>query len=415
MANENDKDKMEEEVKGAEFHDLEGGENESEYTEIVSSDSEESSVVSGKRNLNKTLVIVGTIVLLAVLVMAGILIKNYMDNSKNSIAVDKNFYTAFFYATKQQIEQKNAFKSPAEANAYWADPKNVDVLKKQTIDYVRKNTLIIEKAKNDGFTLTPAVIEKTKTDFTTSYMGQYKTLENIEFEIQKNYHISFEQLKQIIVDMTLINNYQTEQPIKLAKLIPDAEAKAYYDANLSKFKTVKVRHILLLNTDAKTKAPLTGAKLVAVEKKANDILAMVKKGDNMEKLALKYSQDTPGVITNKGIYDVTVDAQLVPEFKNWALSGKLNDSAVVKTQYGFHVMRVESINTLNFEVSKATIKETMAKEKFKTDLDIYTATLKNISNQSELDKVLPLPVPENVPTALPAVVPTTVPQTVPAQ
>jgi len=361
-------------------------------------------VITEKRSLNKTLVIVGVIVLVAVLVMAGWLIKNYIDKNSNSssvteaanytngqpIKIDQKFYTAFFYVKQQQTTQAQQFASIDSQNAYWADQKNIDTLRKETLDYVKNQTLILIKAKKDGFSLTPEEIEKAKTDLTTSYMTQYKTVEKIEEEMQKSYHITFDDIKQIVVDITLVNKYQTEGPKKLAATISDADAKAYFNANPGKFKNVTVRHILITNTDAKTGAKLTGAKLAAAKKLANNLLKRVNAGEDMAKLAAKYSQD-PGVKDNKGIYEVNADARLVQSFKDFALNNPKGTTAVVVSDYGFHVMRVENVANQVLDAATLTkVKEAIAKEKFQTELDAFIAAAsKVISNQAELDKLKP--------------------------
>ena len=66
----------------------------------------------------------------------------------------------------------------------------------------------------------------------------------------------------------------------------------------------------------------------------------VLQGESMSDLAIKYSQD-PGSAKNGGRYDDIDPNQLVPEFRDVAVSLKLNEvSTVFKTQYGFHFMQL---------------------------------------------------------------------------
>ena len=67
----------------------------------------------------------------------------------------------------------------------------------------------------------------------------------------------------------------------------------------------------------------------------------LKKGDKIEKLMSELSED-PGSAASGTSYDVAPDAQLVEPFKNLSLRLNLNETGVVKTQFGFHIIqRVE--------------------------------------------------------------------------
>jgi parvulin-like peptidyl-prolyl isomerase len=63
-------------------------------------------------------------------------------------------------------------------------------------------------------------------------------------------------------------------------------------------------------------------------------------GESMSDLAKQYSED-PGSAKNGGRYDDVDPNQLVPEFRDVALSLKPNEISIVfKTQYGFHFMQL---------------------------------------------------------------------------
>jgi peptidyl-prolyl cis-trans isomerase D len=122
------------------------------------------------------------------------------------------------------------------------------------------------------------------------------------------------------------------------------ELQAYYDQHRDQYRTpeqVKVSHILI-------KTPLAGAdgkvddKGVAdAQRRAQDLLKQLKQGANFEDLAKKYSED-PGSAKEGGSLGWIGRGRTVPEFEKAAFSlpkGQMSD--LVKSSYGFHIIRVD--------------------------------------------------------------------------
>jgi len=136
-------------------------------------------------------------------------------------------------------------------------------------------------------------------------------------------------------------------PIKVQDTLTpsDADLQALYRQNLDQYhvpERVKVGEILFM-TQGKPAAEEAKAKA-----QADDVLKQVKSGGNFADLVKKYSDDTGnknGHAFNDpslgpGEYWVQRDGQFVKEFENAAFAMKPGDSAVVKTQFGYHVMKV---------------------------------------------------------------------------
>ncbi len=135
----------------------------------------------------------------------------------------------------------------------------------------------------------------------------------------------------------------------------DNELQAMYNMNKQQFQTpdrVQVVHVLV-NSQGKT--PEEDAKLKA---KADDILKQIRAGANITDLVKKYSDD-PGKVQNNGEYWVQQDSGMVPEFKAAAFRLKPGESEVVKTTYGYHVMKIMKHEAgplaQNFEEAKADL------------------------------------------------------------
>ena len=139
--------------------------------------------------------------------------------------------------------------------------------------------------------------------------------------------------------------------------ISDDELKAQYQANIQQYQVpnrVHAEHILLMTVGK------PDAEVEEIRQKAEDVLKQAnKKGANFEDLAKKYSED-PGSKDKGGDLGWITQGQTVPEFEKTAFSldkGKISD--IVKTQYGFHIIKVldkETAHTKPFEEVKDSIK-----------------------------------------------------------
>jgi peptidyl-prolyl cis-trans isomerase C len=115
---------------------------------------------------------------------------------------------------------------------------------------------------------------------------------------------------------------QTLMEQESKKATTDAAIKKFYDDKAKPQTEVHARHIL-----------------VETEEQAKDVEAQLKKGADFAELAKKLSKD-PG--SDGGDLGYITKEQVVPEFGNVAFSlekGKV--SAPVKTQFGWHIIKVE--------------------------------------------------------------------------
>jgi peptidyl-prolyl cis-trans isomerase D len=168
----------------------------------------------------------------------------------------------------------------------------------------------------------------------------------------------------------------------------DPELHDYYNQHIAQYQVedrVHVEHILL-KTVGKTEA-----ESAEIQKKAEDVLQQAKKGGNFEDLAKKYSEDT-ATKDKGGDLGWIVDKQTVPEFQQAAFSlpkGAISD--LVKTSYGFHVIKVldkESAHTKTFEEVRASIVPVLVEEKLNAlsnEISAKMASAIRQSNRQSLD------------------------------
>jgi len=133
--------------------------------------------------------------------------------------------------------------------------------------------------------------------------------------------------------------------------VTEEEVKAAYDKEASKIKVserVRARHIL-----------------VQTEKEASDVLARLSKGEKFEDIAKQVSLD--GSKDYGGDLGYFAAEEMVPEFSKAAFGLKVGEiSQPVKTDYGWHVIKVEDRKqggAQPFDQVKAGIKAVLMRKK----------------------------------------------------
>jgi peptidyl-prolyl cis-trans isomerase C len=151
--------------------------------------------------------------------------------------------------------------------------------------------------------------------------------------------------RQSIIINAMLADYIKKNPVK------DAEIKAEYDKYKAQQgdKEYHARHIL-----------------VGTEDEAKQIIAKLKGGAKFEDLA-KQSKD-PGSAANGGDLDWASPGSFVPEFSKAMTSlqkGQITETPV-KTQYGFHVIKLEDVRASKFpplEEVKQQVAESLQQRK----------------------------------------------------
>ena len=136
--------------------------------------------------------------------------------------------------------------------------------------------------------------------------------------------------------------------------VTEEELHAYYNGHIDRYRIQNRAHVshILFKTIGKT-----DAEVQETRRKAEDVLKKAKHGGKFEDLAKQFSEDTTK--EKGGDLGWIVPGQTVPEFEQSAFSlapGTISD--LVKTQYGFHIIKVlerQTTRTQTFEEMKASI------------------------------------------------------------
>lgn len=136
--------------------------------------------------------------------------------------------------------------------------------------------------------------------------------------------------------------------------------------------SVKVSHILI--DPAKV-----GGEDKAI-KMADSLKGLISKGGNFAELAKNYSVD--GSKDQGGSMPAFARGQMVPEFENAAFDGATGDLKVVKSQFGYHIMKIEKQIGSSKVAKLAYVEKTLAASS-KTQASAYKAASKFLADVKE--------------------------------
>ena len=201
--------------------------------------------------------------------------------------------------------------------------------KKMALDYSKEHAIFLSRAKANKTVLTAEELAKIDSSI-TEFINQKGSKEAAEKTLKEEFGISLAEYTQFLKDYDLANkNLQAE----IRKLpISEDEILKTYESNKSSYENVTVKHILFLADSNKS-----AEEHEIIKKKAEDILLKVNAGEDFTALAKEYSED-PGSKNSGGEYTFG-RGEMVPEFEEWSFQAKEGDTGIVKTSYGYHIMK----------------------------------------------------------------------------
>jgi peptidyl-prolyl cis-trans isomerase C len=152
--------------------------------------------------------------------------------------------------------------------------------------------------------------------------------------------------------------------------VSDAEVQKAYADGAKEYEQVKARHILIAPKGSPAaqagKKELTDDEAKA---KAEDLRKQIVGGASFDELAKKESDDV-GSGARGGDLGSFGHGQMVPEFEAAAFSAKVGDvTPVVKTQFGYHIIKVEAHDSTPLEQVRPTIEKNLKQTKLHAALD----------------------------------------------
>lgn len=204
------------------------------------------------------------------------------------------------------------------------------------------------------------------------FIEKYAELETMAQEARNRKLDQKPEVRELLAlqtDQFLAN--QLYQELSSQTKLDDAALKAYYDAHKSDFEEATARHILIRYKGSavplrKGEQDLSQDEALA---KAKDLRAKLVGGADFATLAKAESDDT-GSGAKGGDLGSFTHGRMVKEFDEAAFTLPVGEiSQPVKTQFGYHIIQVESRGTKSFESVKPQIEAKLKPELAKKAVD----------------------------------------------
>ncbi|NRF68731.1 peptidylprolyl isomerase [Aquincola sp. S2] len=207
-----------------------------------------------------------------------------------------------------------------------AQAQNIAVVNGKAVPKARLD-MLVQQAQRAGQQVTPELQAQAKDQVVLREIFAQEA-ERKGIATNADYKAQMELARQSIMIRELFEDFKKKNPVS------DAEAKAEYD----KFKAqasgteYRARHILVENED-----------------EAKQLIAKIKAGAKFEDLAKEKSKD-PGSGQNGGDLDFAKPDNYVPEFGKAMTALKKGEmtEAPVKSQFGWHIIRLEDTRDAQF-------------------------------------------------------------------
>jgi peptidyl-prolyl cis-trans isomerase C len=248
-------------------------------------------------------------------------------------------------------------------------PRLAKMMKKRTVDRLIDEHLIDQKLADEKVTIGPEDVTKEFEKFKERFPDEaaFKTF------LKRNGLTADKMKANLKKDLQLRSLLEDKYGIEVTK----KDAKDYYDKNTKRFEQaeqVSARHVLI-----KTEKGADEAAIAKAKTKAEEIAKEAKKADtDFAKLAKEKSEGPSAA--RGGDLGYFEREKMVPAFSKVAFEMKAGEiSDPVKSQFGFHVIKVEGkkeAGTVPYEEAEEKILEQLKRKKFRGAMKKFLVELK---------------------------------------
>lgn len=305
---------------------------------------------------------------------AGILLAMAVLSGCGGVGADKDTVAVVNgVAIKQEVLDKNFLLIEKTYKEIYGDTimtEQIDgksvrsIVLSETLDNLIDDALVTQKLEKDGFKVADADVEKRYADFVANELD--KNPENKKFYEENA--IGKEFIQNAIRSQIYVNEFEkrVNDEVLLKSTDLDAAFKEYVIE-------VKARHIL-----------------VEQEAKALEIIEKLKNGGDFAALAKAESLD-PGSAAKGGDLGFFKRGAMVKEFDSVAFQLKPGEvSEPIKTQFGYHIIQVDTRKTVQNMLDEGATEEQMKPEKdamIKDMIDTQIAQEKQaLRDQAKIEK-----------------------------
>lgn len=274
---------------------------------------------------------------------------------------------------KDEYEREiSRIKNQASAQGGQIAESEMAQIKKQIIDNLIDMELLYQTSIEKGVAINQASIDDEWAKVTSRYPEE-KDLKKALDDLKVTEDIIKAQIRKGLAVNTFINQNFVEKTV-----IPESEAKAYYDNNAERFnkpESVRASHILI-----KVEPTADETKKKAARAEIEKIQTRLKAGEDFAAVAKETSQDT-GSGAKGGDLGLFTRGQMVKPFEDAAFAlaqGAVSD--IVETDFGYHLIKVtekQAAGKYSFDEVKVNLTKYLKETKIKKDLSDFVKGLRD--------------------------------------
>ncbi len=237
----------------------------------------------------------------------------------------------------------------------------LEIVKSQVLDKLVTEELIKQEGDKEGITIDQAKVDETYNSFK----------ERLDED---------EALKTFYEENNLDEEFVRKQ-IKMELIVAEYEKSVIEELALDEEKLEEISKDYIVQVSARHI-------LIKDETAAKEMLERVKSGEDFTTLAKEYSED-PSVADNDGDMGYFPRGVMVPEFEEAAFTLDVGQiSELVKTDYGYHIIRVDGKKTLEDLKAEMTEEQIAGeKESIRTKLiqDEFIGKIEELKSKANIE------------------------------
>ncbi len=250
-------------------------------------------------------------------------------------------------------------------------PEMEEQLGQRALDAIIRSELIYQKAVGDGLSATEEEVDKILESIRIKFPDEENFLNFLKMTGCSQDELRNEERKKIVINKYLAEKVQTQVKVS------EQEAQEYYNSNKDQFRTKDMVHARYILFPLKQKA--TEAEKEEARKKAEDVLKLIKQGQDFAELAKEHS-GAPNA-EKGGDLGYFPRGIMVADFDNQAFTLKVGEiSEVFKTQFGYNILKVEDRKVagyMPFDEIKAILIEMLSQKRMEAVVDKEIASVKD--------------------------------------
>jgi foldase protein PrsA len=307
----------------------------------------ENSQVLTKKYKIIVIAVVGVIVLFTALAVYI----NYTKSYVARIGYERITTAEFRFFLKQQKDDMLKKAGNPDPATFWSSKIGgedaIEVAKNKALDSAKELKIQMIKAKEQKTTLDNTDIKNLDDGIKQIIVQNNNSKVEANKQFKATYGVDLDEFREIYKGFILANKiYQKEYE---AITVTEDELPVYYEKFPEEYtdtqfrkngeEAVWARHILIKTVDDNMQE-LPQEKQDEAKKKSDELLIRAKNGEDFVQLVKDYSEDA-GSANTGGAYVFGKD-RMMPEFEEAAFNLKPGEvSELVKTAYGYHIIKLE--------------------------------------------------------------------------